>query len=92
MLGEKCRIGSRCIILDSDFHGLRPQIRNTSGKVAEVIIGDNFWIGMGVMVLKGVEIGDDTVVGAGCVVTKNIPAGAIAVGNPMKIVGSVYDK
>jgi len=91
VLGEKCRIGARCIILDSDFHGLRPQERNTSGKVAKVIIGDNVWLGMGVMVLKGVVIGDDAVIGAGCVVTKSVPAGAIAVGNPMKIVGSVYD-
>jgi serine acetyltransferase len=43
-----------------------------------------------VIILKGVTIGDDSVVGAGCVVTKDISAGGIAVGNPMKIIGSVY--
>jgi maltose O-acetyltransferase len=37
-------------------------------------------------VLAGVTIGADTVVGAGSVVTKDLPAGALAVGSPARVV------
>ena len=39
----------------------------------DVIIEDDCWIGMGVIILKGVTIGKGSVIGAGTVVTKNIP-------------------
>jgi len=90
-VGADCRIGGNCIVLDSDFHGLRPSERNTVGKTAPVTIGDNVWLGVSVTVLKGVRIGNDAVVGAQTVIAKDVPAGAIAVGNPMRIIGSVYD-
>ena len=90
-IGENCRIGARCIIIDSDFHGLKPQERNTGGKVSPVTIGNNVWLGLGVIILKGVTIGDDAVIGAGSIVTRDIPEGGIAVGNPVRIIGSVYD-
>ena len=50
-------------------------------------IGSNCWLGAKVTVLAGVSIGDNAVVGAGAVVTKDIPANAIAVGNPAKVIG-----
>lgn len=52
-----------------------------------ITIGSNCWLGAKVTVLAGVSIGDNAVVGAGAVVTKDIPANAIAVGNPAKVVG-----
>lgn len=45
-------------------------------------------IGTGATILSGVEIGERATVGAGAVVTKNVPAGAIVVGNPARIVTS----
>lgn len=51
-----------------------------------IVIGDQAWLGVGVTVLSGVRIGEGAVVGAGSVVTKNVPDGAIAVGNPARIV------
>lgn len=52
-------------------------------------IGDNVWLGGGVIVCPGVTIGADTVVGAGAVVTRDLPAGVLAVGNPAKVVRSL---
>lgn len=55
-------------------------------RTAPVIIGDNVWIGGGVIIMPGVTIGDNSVIGAGSVVTKDIPAGVIACGNPCRVV------
>lgn len=51
----------------------------------KVEIGHDVWIGHGAIVLPGRRIGTGAVVGAGSVVTKDIPAYAVAVGNPARI-------
>jgi acetyltransferase-like isoleucine patch superfamily enzyme len=51
-----------------------------------VHIGRDCWIGMGVCILPGVRVGDNAVIGAGSVVTTDIPANAIAVGNPCRVI------
>jgi UDP-2-acetamido-3-amino-2,3-dideoxy-glucuronate N-acetyltransferase len=42
-------------------------------------------IGSGAVILAGITIGADALVGAGAVVTKNVPAGAVVVGNPARV-------
>ena len=54
-------------------------------QTAPVIIGNNVWIGGGVIILPGVTIGDNVVIGAGSVVTKDIPDNVIAYGNPCRV-------
>ena len=51
-----------------------------------VIVGDNVWIGMNSVVMRGVTIGENTIIGANSVVTKSIPANVIAVGSPCKVI------
>ena len=51
-----------------------------------VTLGDDVWLGHGVIVLPGVSIGTGAAIGAGAVVTKPIPPFAIAVGNPARII------
>lgn len=51
-----------------------------------VTIGDNVWLGGGVIVCPGVTIGENTVVGAGSVVTKDLPTGVLAVGSPARVI------
>ena len=51
-------------------------------------IGDDAWLGVGVIVLDGVSIGSGAVIGAGSVVTADVPDNAIAVGNPARVISS----
>lgn len=85
-MGSNVLCGSNVTITDSDWHGIRSSERNIMGKVAGVVIGNNVWLGLNVIVLKGVTIGDNTIVGAGSVVTHSIPANVIADGQPARVV------
>jgi virginiamycin A acetyltransferase len=51
-----------------------------------IIIEDEVWIGMGAIILSGVNIGRGAIIGAGSVVTKNIPPYSIAAGSPARVV------
>lgn len=49
------------------------------------IIGNDVWIGYGVIVMNGVSIGDGAVLAAGSVVTKDVEPYSIMGGNPARI-------
>lgn len=49
---------------------------------AAIEIGEDCWLGGGVVVCPGVRIGDRCIIGAGSVVTRDIPADSLAAGNP----------
>lgn len=49
-------------------------------------ICNDAWIGMNVIILKGVTVGEGAIVGAGSVVTKNVPAWSVVAGNPARVV------
>ncbi|HEY7865017.1 MAG TPA: sugar O-acetyltransferase [Psychromonas sp.] len=52
-------------------------------------IGNNVWIGGGVIICPGVTIGDNSVIGAGAVVTKDIPENVVAAGNPCRVIKTI---
>lgn len=69
------------------YHPVDPTVRLTGLELAAPItIGNNVWIGGGVIICPGVAIGDNVTIGAGSVVTKDIPANVVAVGNPCKVI------
>jgi maltose O-acetyltransferase len=85
-IGDDVQIGSNVQLL-TPTHPVEPEPRRAKWEAAKPItIGDNVWLGSGVIVLPGVTIGADTVVGAGAVVTRDLPAHVVAVGNPARIV------
>ncbi|MFH8224476.1 sugar O-acetyltransferase [Streptomyces sp. NPDC018057] len=85
-VGDDCQIGPNVQLL-TPTHPLEPGPRRDKLEAARPItVGDNVWLGGGAIVLPGVTIGDNSVVGAGAVVTKDVPANAVAVGNPARVV------
>ena len=91
----KVKIGDNCLIapnvaIYTAGHPVHPALRNTFYEYgAEVVIGDNVWIGGNSVICPGVHIGDNTVIGAGSVVTKDIPAWSVAAGNPCRVIRKV---
>lgn len=86
-LGHNVRCGANTLITDSDWHN----DDHRSGMSKPVKIGENVWLGYGVIVLKGVTIGANSVIGAGSVVTRDIPANVIAAGNPCVVLKPLTD-
>ncbi|GGV11074.1 maltose O-acetyltransferase [Streptomyces griseoflavus] len=83
-IGEDCQIGPNVQLL-TPTHPVEPGPRRDKLEAAlPITIGDNVWLGGGVIVCPGVSIGDDSVIGAGAVVTRDIPAGVVAVGSPAR--------
>ncbi len=54
--------------------------------IGPIVIGNNTWLGMGVVVLPGVRIGDNVVVGANSVVSSDLPSNVIAAGSPCRAI------
>lgn len=87
-IGCHIEIAQNCVFYPYD-HGTAPgkpiteQPLQTKGPI---VVGDDAWLGVGVIVLAGVRIGKGAVVGAGSVVTHDVPDGAIAVGVPARVV------
>ena len=88
-IGNRVLIGANSIIVDTDFHPLHPEQRQsapTDSAVAPVIIEDDVFIGMNSLILKGVHIGHGSVIGAGSVVTRDVPPRVICAGNPARVI------
>jgi len=91
-IGADCQIGPNVQLL-TPTHPVEPTPRRDKLEAARPItIGDNVWLGGGVIVCPGVTIGDNSVVGAGSVVTRDVPANVVAVGNPARVVRSIAEE
>jgi acetyltransferase-like isoleucine patch superfamily enzyme len=87
-VGDRTLISMQVRILSSnhDVPDILTSIRSLGDVRKRTVVGSDVWLGAGATVLAGVCIGDGCVVGAGAVVAHDLPAGAIAVGVPARIV------
>lgn len=101
-VGDDVLISWGCSIVDHNSHAVgwkqrRQDVKNwyrdtkdwTYVSVAPVKIGNKCWIGLNVIVLKGVEIGEGAVVAAGSIVTKSVPPWTVVAGNPARVIREI---
>lgn len=88
-IGREVLMSDRVVVADSSHAHADPALsvlRQPMVAPRPVRIGDGAFVGAGAVILPGVTIGERAVVGANAVVTRDVPAGAVAVGNPARVV------
>ena len=87
-IGNGVRIAARVSILslDHEFKDANTPIYQQSLVPGKIVIEDDVWIGINVVILKNVRIGQGAVVSAGAVVTKDVPPYSVVAGVPAKII------
>ena len=76
IVGNRCHIGAGTVLAGV----VEP------ASATPVVIEDDVMIGANAVVIEGVRVGRGAVVGAGAIVIKDVPAGAVVVGNPARII------
>ena len=89
IIGDDCLIGHN-VVMATLNHDLNPSKR-ADMHPAPIVIGRNVWVGSNATILPGVTIGDNAVVAAAAVVTKDVPANAVVVGSPARVVRVIPD-
>lgn len=91
-IGDRVMIGPNVTIATAN-HPISPELRKKGLQYnKEVHIGENVWLGAGVVIVPGVTIGENSVIGAGSIVVKDIPANVVAVGNPCRVVREISER
>lgn len=80
-IGANSLIGPN-VTLTTASHAVDPEYRNEQVVSAPITIGENVWLGAGVVVLPGVSIGDNSVVAANSVVRSDVPPNVLIAGVP----------
>ncbi len=90
VIGDYVQLAPRCALYPYQ-HGIHdlniPIAKQPITSKGSIVIEDDAWLGVGVIVMDGVTIGQGAVIGAGAVVTQDIPPRAIAVGVPARVIG-----
>jgi acetyltransferase-like isoleucine patch superfamily enzyme len=92
IIGDRVLLGVNCTLIDNDRHDLSYANRKNKKEKIEafpITIENDVWLGMNVVVMKGVTIGSGSVIGANSIVTKDIPSNVLAAGNPAKVIRSL---
>ncbi|MBU3111066.1 GT-D fold domain-containing glycosyltransferase [Clostridium lacusfryxellense] len=97
-IGNHVRITQGVIILTHDYSWSVLKLLNSVelpgailGAAGKVKIGDNVFIGMNAIIIRGVNIGNNVIIGSGSVVTKDCKNNSVYAGNPAKYIMSVEE-
>lgn len=87
-IGSRVTFGAAVHVLAENhaFDDAGRSIQSQGVTRAGIEVDDDVWVGNAVILLDGVRIGRGAVIGAGSVVTHDVPPGAVAVGNPARVI------
>ena len=85
-IGDHCMIGGGVLICGVNHGHARREVpmRQQAADAAPIVIGDDVWVGMGAIILPGVNIGAGAIVAAGAVVAADVAAGSVVSGVPAR--------
>lgn len=85
-IGKHCIINTACTIehdcVIEDFVHISPK----ASLAGNITVKKGAHVGLGANIIQGVTIGENALVGAGTVVLRDVPANAVVVGNPGRII------
>ena len=89
-LGNKVAVAAeaRFITHDGGLWVFRDKYPNID-HVAPIVVHDNVMIGLGAVIMPGIEIGPNAVVAARAVVTRPVPAGTVVAGLPARVICTI---
>lgn len=92
-IGNNCVIAAGVNIIDSNGHETN-SLNRTIGRDQpdEIIMGNNVWVGLNAIILKGTYIGDNSIISAGSVVRGNFPPNSLITSNSKCIVRQIEIK
>ncbi len=91
-IGDHCMLANGCFVSDASHRfddPDRPITWQGFESKGPTRIGDNCWLGAGVVVTSGVTIGERCVIGANSVVTRDIESFSVAAGAPAKVLQKI---
>jgi acetyltransferase-like isoleucine patch superfamily enzyme len=96
IIGKFCQIGGYVAMYSTNHpidylsiytgNNLFNGLLKSNTQFGKIEIGNDVWIGHGVVILKDIKIGNGAILGSGSIITKDVPPYAIVVGSPAKII------
>lgn len=99
-IGNNVHIASKVLFITHDaihlclnnyIHSITGKKGDFKEQTGNINVGNNVFIGSNVSILYNVSIGNKCIIGAGTIVNKDIPDNSVAVGVPVRIIGSFDD-
>lgn len=85
-IGKHCIVNTAAVVdhdaIIEDYVHISP----SATLAGNVTLKEGVWVGAGATIIPGITVGSWAVIGAGAVVIKDVPANAVVVGNPARIV------
>ena len=82
-LGDDVFVGPNATFTNDEF----PRSKHYPDEFPQTVVGPGASVGANAVLLPGIKVGRRAMIGAGSVVVRDVPAHAIVVGNPARIVG-----
>jgi acetyltransferase-like isoleucine patch superfamily enzyme len=88
IIGDNVRMAAKTIVIPANhrFDELQVPIYRQGENRLGIRIGDDVWIGAGVIILDGVNVATGSVIGAGSVLTRSTEDYGVYVGNPARLI------